>query len=380
MRLKILHIIPSLRKGGAERIVLDICNELNKAQNIEVHIVTLYKENEYQFLTNAISWEVIPSKVIPSITKKAIIDTALLQEKVDFFQPDIIHTHLYESEIILSQVNIGKAKRFSHFHDNMIQLDNSLLFNVSLKNKITNFYERNIIVKTLKLSSNNFICISNDTYLYAKKNLPKKLLDNINLLSNAIDVSRFANSKTKAILAKKIRLVNIGSFVKNKNQAFLIDVVKELSNYDIELLLLGDGPLRKEMEAKVVENNLEDRIFFKGQVENVESYLWNSDIYVHSSFSEAFGLVFLESMAAGLPVITLDGKGNRDLIEEGKNGYMIYEQDAEKFALKIISLFQNKEKYTEVSNYCKEYAKKYDIKEYVNKLLVLYRDSMSSTN
>jgi glycosyltransferase involved in cell wall biosynthesis len=380
MRLKILHIIPSLRKGGAERIVLDICNELNKVQNIEVHIVTFYKENEYQFLTKDIHWEVIPSKVIPSITKKAIIDTALLQEKVDFFQPDIIHTHLYESEIILSQIDNGKAKRFSHFHDNMIQLDNSLLFNVSLKNKITNFYERNIIVKTLKPSSNNFICISNDTYLYAKKTLPKKLQDNINLLSNAIDVSRFANSKTKAILAKKIRLVNIGSFVKNKNQAFLIDVVKELSNYDIELLLLGDGPLRKEMEAKVFENNLEDRIYFKGQVENVESYLWNSDIYVHSSFSEAFGLVFLEAMAAGLPVITLDGKGNRDLIEEGKNGYMIYDQDPEKFAQRIIYLIENKGKYAEISNYCKEYAKKYDIKEYVNKLLVLYKDSMSSTN
>ena len=81
-----------------------------------------------------------------------------------------------------------------------------------------------------------------------------------------------------------------------------------------------------------------------------------------------------------MPVVTLDGKGNRDLIEEGKNGYMIYDQDPEKFAQKIISLVENKDKYTEISNYCKEYAKQYDIKEYVNKLLVLYKESMSSTN
>ena len=382
MRLKILHIIPNLRKGGAERIVLDICNELNKHQSIEVHIVTFCKENEYQFLTNGISWEVIPSKVVPSITKKAIIDTALLQEKVDFFQPDIIHTHLYESEIVLSQVDIGNAKRFSHFHDNMIQLDNSLLFNVSLKNKITNFYERNLFIKTINSSTNNFICISNDSYSYAKKVLPKKSHTDIHLLINAIDVSRFTNNRIRQGVKQKIRLVNIGSFVKKKNQMFLVDVANELNNKNVnfEILFLGDGPLIQDVKAYAENLNLNKRIVFKGKVEKVEDYLDDSDLYLHSATYEPLGLVLLEAMAAGLPVITLDGKGNRDLIEEGKNGYMIYDQDPEKFAQKIIYLIENKDKYAEISNYCKEYAKQYDIKEYVNKLLVLYKDSMSSTN
>ena len=48
--MKILHIIPSLRKGGAERLVLDICNEVINQQNIEVKLVTFSEENEYQFL------------------------------------------------------------------------------------------------------------------------------------------------------------------------------------------------------------------------------------------------------------------------------------------------------------------------------------------
>ena len=77
-------------------------------------------------------------------------------------------------------------------------------------------------------------------------------------------------------------------------------------------------------------------------------------------------------MASGLPVITLDGKGNRDLIEEGKNGHMIHQQDSIKFAEKIIELSKDKKKYFEMSTFCKEYAKQYDIKEYVNKLLLLY--------
>ncbi|MDB4091086.1 glycosyltransferase family 4 protein, partial [Crocinitomicaceae bacterium] len=100
----------------------------------------------------------------------------------------------------------------------------------------------------------------------------------------------------------------------------------------------------------------------------------------HSATYEPLGLVLLEAMAAGLPIITLDGKGNRDLMEQGKNGYMIHQQDPKEFAQKIISLVENKGKYAEISNYCKEYVKQYDIKEYVNKLLALYKDSISSTN
>ena len=380
--LKILQIIPNLRKGGAERLVLDICNELNNQQTVEVQLVTFSKENEYSFLTKNIDWDIIPSKVIPSITKKATLDITLLQEKIDAFQPDIIHTHLYEAEMVLSQINIGKAKRFSHFHDNMIQLDNSLLFNVSLKNRITNLYERNILTKTIKPSTNNFICISNDSYSYAKKVLPKKNRININLLLNAIDVSRFTNNIIRGGVKQKIRLVNIGSFVKKKNQIFLIDVANELFNKKInfEIIFLGDGVLMQYIKTYAESLGLEDKIIFKGKVAKVEEYLDNSDFYLHSATYEPLGLVLLEAMAAGLPIITLDGKGNRDLMEQGKNGYMIHQQDPKEFAQKIISLVENKDKYAEISNYCKEYVKQYDIKEYVNKLLALYKDSISSTN
>ena len=379
---KIIHIIPNLKKGGAERLVLDICNESNNLQNIKVKLVTFSEENEYPFLTNNIDWEIIPSKFIPSVTKKATIELTLLREKIDAFQPDIIHTHLYEAEMVLSQINIGKAKRFSHFHDNMIQLDNSLLFNVSLKNRITNFYERNFLIKTINPTTNNFICISNDSYSYAKKVLPKKNRININLLLNAIDVSRFTNNIIRGGVKQKIRLVNIGSFVKKKNQIFLVDVANELFNKKInfEIIFLGDGVLMQDVKAYAESLSLEDKIIFKGKVAKVEEYLDNSDFYLHSATYEPLGLVLLEAMAAGLPVITLDGKGNRDLMEQGKNGYMIDDLDPIKFAQKIIYLSENQEKYTEISNYCKECAKQYDIKEYVNKLLVLYKDSMSSTN
>ena len=234
-------------------------------------------------------------------------------------------------------------------------------------------YERNILTKTINPSNNNFICISNDTYIYAKSVLPRKLRKNIHLLTNAIDVSRFSNSEVR-IIKQKIKLINIGSFVEKKNQIFLIDVANELRSKGVnfKIVFLGDGELLKAVKSYAKKLNLDKQIVFKGKVEKVEENLKDSDFYVHSATYEPLGLVLLEAMATGLPVITLDGKGNRDLIEEGENGYMIYEQDPEKFAQKIIYLIENKDKYSEISNYCTEYAKQYDIKEYVNKLLLLY--------
>ena len=78
-------------------------------------------------------------------------------------------------------------------------------------------------------------------------------------------------------------------------------------------------------------------------------------------------------MATGLPVITLDGKGNRDLIVQGKNGYMLFEQDVEKFAEKILEVWENKTLYSEMSAFSQEFAKGYDIKDYVVRLLELYK-------
>ena len=229
---------------------------------------------------------------------------------------------------------------------------------------------------------NKFICISEDTYKYVNLAVRGENIS-YTFIPNAIDVNKFLNPRKKENPNKTIiRLINIGSFQNKKNQIFLLDIVKSLisRNYKVYLEIIGDGENEEVIREKIIENNLEDSIKLLGRISDVEEKLFNSDIYLHTAYYEPFGLVFIEAMAAGLPVVTLDGKGNRDLIEEGKNGYMIYDQDPEKFAQKIIFLVENKSKYAEISNYCKEYAKKYDIKEYVNKLLVLYKDSMSSTN
>ena len=106
---------------------------------------------------------------------------------------------------------------------------------------------------------------------------------------------------------------------------------------------------------------------------NVQEWYKNSDLYIHAATYEPFGLVFLEAMAAGLPVVTLDGKGNRDIIQEDKNGYLFFEQNPEQFADKIIEYSRDKDKYKQISNYAQEYAKQFDSSTKTEELITFYK-------
>lgn len=371
--MKILHIIPNLKKGGAERLVTDIVRELKKRSGIEVCLVLFRNEIEYDIEDIKDAVKVIPASVQLSLWKKNKLNTDQLQAFINNFQPDIIHSHLFEAEIVSRSCLFSKALWFSHFHDNMVQFENFSLKTIFNKTKLTNFFEKLTLFKNYKKNGGNtFIAISQDSFKYAKKtcgNYP------VIYLPNAINYDKFYAPIRKEI--KKIKIVNVGSFVSKKNQQFLVSIGMELAkrNLDFEIHFLGDGELKNRIEKEVNSLSLSKYFYFQGNVNEVENHLNNANIYVHTAIYEPFGLVLLEAMTAGLPVITLDGNGNRDLIEEGKNGYMIYDENLETFAYRIIELWNNKEMYLTMSKYAQEYAKQYDIKPYVDKLLVFYQST-----
>ena len=120
--MKIIHIIPSLKTGGAERLALDICTEFNNNKSIEVILVVLSEINDFKNESNGIEIKYIPSKVSLSISGKTNVEITKLTSFINDFKPDIIHTHLFEAEIISRWYINEKAIYFSHCHDNMIQL------------------------------------------------------------------------------------------------------------------------------------------------------------------------------------------------------------------------------------------------------------------
>jgi glycosyltransferase involved in cell wall biosynthesis len=259
----------------------------------------------------------------------------------------------------------------------MIQFENFSVKTIFKKSRITNFFEKRYLFKRYSVNGgNHFIAISKDTYEFANKTCKNH---EISILNNAIDINKF--KRNTPIPFDKIRIINVGSFVKKKNQILFIKIAKILREKKIDFIitLVGYGPMLEDLRKLITKNNLDDFFQLTGMVENVNDYLNDSNIYIHSALYEPFGLVLLEAMACSLPVITLNGKGNRDFIEDGKNGFVIETESAELFVEKVVELWLNRNEYLFMSNYAKSFSKTYDINNYVEKLLDIYKKLLSSS-
>ena len=139
--VRIIQIIPNLKKGGAERLVLDICNELVKREGIILKIIVFSEQNDYKFLTQNLDLEYVSASISLSLIKKSYFNIDNLQLCIDKFKPDIINSHLYEAEIVSRSCNYLNTMWFSHSHDNMKQFRNLTLSTFFYKHFFTNYIE-----------------------------------------------------------------------------------------------------------------------------------------------------------------------------------------------------------------------------------------------
>ena len=108
------------------------------------------------------------------------------------------------------------------------------------------------------------------------------------------------------------------------------------------LWLVGDGVLRFELERKVQELGVEDNVIFCGRQENVAPYYRKFDVLVLPSISEAFGLVLIEAMATGIPVVASKVEGPAEIIEDKENGTLVPPCDSIAIAEAVVQILEDK--------------------------------------
>ncbi|MEY4604303.1 MAG: hypothetical protein RIT43_1595 [Bacteroidota bacterium] len=388
--MNILYVIPTLGAGGAEVMLCQIIENLHRRGNnimlILIHPLHETFENipNHQFILENIDIQYVELKTkISWIGIKVNNDE--FKDLVNKFNPEIIHSHLFEAEVLSRSYFHNKTNYFSHFHDNMFQLRKIKLRSLISFKSIIHYIERLWLLKKYQNDRTLFLGISSDTIDFMKNNFPKSFSQKIIYFPNAINFKQiqcqsiYLKGDKKSNFHKKLSLISIGNLVEKKNHFLLIKIASELlkRGVEFEVNILGFGPLKKELEELKNKLNLDKQVFFRGSVGNVVEYLSKSNLYIHTAKYEPFGLVLLEAMAAGLPVITFDGKGNRDLIQQGDNGYMIYEENPELFVDRILHLWNNTQEYARISKNAIEFSKQYDIENYTNKLLELYQSALN---
>lgn len=374
--MKILQVIPNLLKGGAQRLVIDICNELINYNDVECMLLVLTNsKNEFHHISKNIKIVYINVTFNLSVFKKSNIDINEYEKIVNEFRPDIIHSHLYFAELICHENTRKNITYVSHFHDNMQQLSNLKVRNIFSKNVMIHFYEKQRLLTKYNQTNKIFLTISNDSDYYAKSIFPKNLASKVIKLKNAINHSLFINPDYKKLNKKQITLINVGNLLKKKNQIFIIDIVKYLllKGYNANLTLLGEGSCRNEIINRARSLQIEKNIIMLGAIDDVQNFLWESDFYIHSAKYEPFGLVLIEAMASKTPIISFNGKGNQDIIINNETGFLINSLDAKVFGDILIKLHHDKKLYDDIVEKAYNFSKNYDIKEYSLKLLNIYK-------
>jgi glycosyltransferase involved in cell wall biosynthesis len=125
--------------------------------------------------------------------------------------------------------------------------------------------------------------------------------------------------------------VTVGRLVKRKGLDALLRSLAANGLADVHLVIVGEGPERAELERLSAQLGLGPRVHFVGRVDDERKWqlLQAADVYVSATMHEGFGLVYLEAMAAGIPVITFDHGGQVDFLRDGETGYLVRQGDVD---------------------------------------------------
>lgn len=356
--MKIVHIIPTLNAGGAEKLIIDSV-PLYQKSNINVDVLSLDNHNtEFRkLLMDTTNGEVY------GLTLKSVYNPLLIFRIIPFFKKyDIIHTHLFP---VLYWAVLAKILSFSK-----VKI-------IYTEHNTSNKRRNNKIFKLLDQFMYGYLdfvgCITDA----AKKNLEIHLNSkrlNIKTIQNGIDIQKFTENNSvnyDYFDSKDFVLIQISSFRAQKDQETLIKSLKYLPN-EIKLLLVGEGELKVKCENLVHELQLDNRVMFLGLRTDIPSLLHYANVSVQSSHYEGFGLVAVEAMASGIPCVASNVEGLKEVVEH--YGILFEKGNSEDLAEKIIELYTNQIFYEEVSSRCLSRANDFDIRKMVEEYITVYKD------
>lgn len=197
-----------------------------------------------------------------------------------------------------------------------------------------------------------------------------KGFSNVSVIPNPITIQ---HTKTSSCLNNKV--ISVGRLQMQKNYSSLISAFKLVVNKhpDWILEIWGEGGERKKLEEHIQNLQLGKNVFLKGQTNHVASKLQDASIFALSSIFEGFGLVLLEAMSIGLPVVSYECPcGPRDIIFDGINGFLAPVNDEKTLADRICQLIENEDSRHFMSTSAQERAKDFSLHIIIGQWMQLF--------
>lgn len=369
--MKILHVIDTLHVGGAENLLVNSAPIFQNEYDCQIDVLIISNYNTYlkkQLSENGINTINLNSKNVYSPNN--IFKIRNIIEKENY---DIVHTHLFSSQLwtACAQKLIRKNSKTK-----FITTEHNTY------NRRRNFKALKWLDKYLYSRYSSIISISEDT----KSNLIKWLepqksdLHKFKVIDNGIPLKKYMDAspvKLKEIIPSlpdyNIKVVcMVSRFSEQKDHATLVKAIKKLPE-DVHLLLIGSGSDKEINKSRLLVSKLkiEKRVHFLGIRNDVEKILKISDVMVLSSNWEGFGLVAVEGMAAGLPVVVSDVSGLNNVVKDEDLKFRL--GNSNELAGILSRLLSDSKFYKAKREYSINRCKDFSIDNYVSNIMNEYR-------
>ena len=208
----------------------------------------------------------------------------------------------------------------------------------------------------------------------------------IDVIPNFVDINKIkAKEKPceRSLLAKKEEkiLTHISNFRPLKRIFDVISIYEGVAKHvKSKLMMVGEGPEKTKAIQYVKKNNLEDKILFLGNSNEIDKILCYSDLFLLPSEKESFGLSALEAMANGVPVISSNTGGITEVNINNKTGFVSKIGDIKDMTVNALTLLKNKNLHQKFKKQARIQAELFNLENIVNQYESIYVDAVASIN
>lgn len=315
---KVFFMLASLSSGGSERVFWSIAQGLDK-EKYDVTIVILNSKS------NCYSTDLDKVRIIDLNTLKASKSFFALYKLLKKEKPNVVFSTTDHINMLISLV-----ARFVKGPKYIARVSNTPSEQILFDDLKTRFYA--LFSKLNYQVFDKIICQTDRMKQAVLKDYETEPSNTV-VIHNPVLKTELLKVNARDI--KKIKLLIVARFSPEKGLDRMIDVFANLPSH-YELSMVGVGRLKEDIMKKVDEFNLNDRVKFYGQINNVKEVMIEHDLVVLSSHTEGFPNVLIEALSVGLPIVTFQVSGSKELIVDGFNGFVVPQNDLLGFKEKII--------------------------------------------
>ena len=335
--IKVLFLIHDLGCGGAEKVLVNLVNHLDKTK-FDVTMVSLFGGgvNE-QFLNSDITYKTVFRKSFPGNSKV-----------LKLFSPRFLHKCFIKDryDIEVSYLEGPSARIISGCQDKDIKTLCWIHCTMQSKKEISTGFRSFAEATKCYQSLDNIVFVSQGT---------KNAFENLIPLNNKVIV-KYNTNETEQILSLKdedtekdvfrqgeVKLCGVGKILPNKGFDRMARIHKRLKDegYPVHFYALGVGSDREKIEAYLKENNIQDSFTFLGYQTNPYKYVSKCDIFVCASFAEGFSTAATEALIVGTPVVTTEVSGMKEMLGENNEYGIVTDNNEEALYNGIKTLLDN---------------------------------------